>query len=61
MQVNDTFKAVVGHLFLNETLNMFGVLGCVLAVAGAATMVLTVPEEREYASVLEVWSLIWQP
>lgn len=54
-------RVIFAHLFANERLNMFGALGCILAVAGSMTMTLSVPEERSFNSVLEVWQLAIQP
>jgi len=49
------------HLFTSDNLNVFGALGCLLAISGLSTMVLTVPEEQSVASVLEVWELAKKP
>lgn len=46
---------------LNEKLNMFGMLGCLLCINGAVTIVLHSPPERPLESVLQVWGLMKQP
>ena len=54
-------SAVLAHSHLNERLNAFGVAGCVLSVVGSSTIVLHAPEEREVASIREMWALAAQP
>jgi hypothetical protein len=46
---------------LNERLNLFGILGCVLCITGSLTIVLHAPPERPVGSVVEVWQLAMQP
>lgn len=54
-------SAILAHLMLNERLNIFGVLGCVLCISGSVTIVLHAPEEREIVSLLQVWTMAMQP
>uniref|UniRef100_A0A7S0WPU4 Probable magnesium transporter n=1 Tax=Chlamydomonas leiostraca TaxID=1034604 RepID=A0A7S0WPU4_9CHLO len=54
-------SAVLAHALLNERLNLFGMLGCVLCITGSCTIVLHAPPEREVHSVLEIWQLAMQP
>ncbi|KAK9825582.1 hypothetical protein WJX74_007480 [Apatococcus lobatus] len=54
-------SAILAHYWLNEKLNIFGILGCVLCIVGSITIVLHAPEEREITSLLEVWQLAMQP
>ena len=54
-------SAVLAHLMLNEKLNVFGILGCVLCIVGSMTIVLHAPEEREIVSLLQVWNMALQP
>jgi magnesium transporter len=54
-------SAVLAHFLLNERLNVFGLVGCVLCVTGSLAIVLHAPEERPISSVLEVWALAMQP
>ncbi|KAG1674917.1 hypothetical protein FOA52_014710 [Chlamydomonas sp. UWO 241] len=54
-------SAVLAHYLLSERLNVFGILGCVLCVTGATTIVLSAPPERPLGSVVEVWELAMQP
>ncbi|KAK9867792.1 hypothetical protein WJX84_007712 [Apatococcus fuscideae] len=54
-------SAILAHYWLNEKLNVFGILGCVLCIVGSMTIVLHAPEEREITSLLEVWQLALQP
>lgn len=46
---------------LNEKLNVFGMLGCLMCIVGSVTIVLHSPEERVLHSVKEVWDLAAQP
>lgn len=46
---------------LNEKLNVFGMLGCLMCIVGSVTIVLHSPEERALHSVKEVWHLAAQP
>jgi hypothetical protein len=54
-------SAVLAHMMLNEKLNIFGILGCVLCIVGSMTIVLHAPEEREIVSLLQVWNMALQP
>lgn len=54
-------SAILAHWILNEKLNLFGMLGCLLCIVGSMTIVLHAPPEREIHSVLEVWALAMQP
>lgn len=54
-------SAILAHIMLNEKLNVFGMLGCLLCIVGSVTIVLHSPEERVLHSVKEVWHLAAQP
>lgn len=54
-------SAVLAHIMLNERLNLFGILGCVLCVTGSISIVLHAPPERQFNSVTEVFQLALQP
>lgn len=54
-------SAILAHLLLDEKLNAFGLLGCVLCIAGSLTIVLHAPPERQLDSVLQLWRLAMQP
>ena len=54
-------SAVLAHYLLNEKLNLFGLLGGMLCVAGSLTIVLHAPEERPITSLTQVWQLALQP
>lgn len=54
-------SAVLAHHLLAEKLNAFGVVGCLLCIAGSLAIVLHAPEERPITSVLQVWALALQP
>jgi len=54
-------SAVLAQFILNEKLNMFGMLGCLLCITGSLTIVLHAPPERHLGSVVEVWQLAMQP
>lgn len=54
-------SAVLAHYLLAEKLNAFGVVGCLLCIAGSLAIVLHAPEERPITSVLQVWALALQP
>ena len=54
-------SAVLAHWLLNERLNVFCVLGCVLCIVGSVTIVLHAPEEQPITSLLQVWRLAQQP
>ncbi|KAI7843812.1 hypothetical protein COHA_002710 [Chlorella ohadii] len=54
-------SAVLAHHLLAEKLNAFGVVGCLLCIAGSLAIVLHAPEERPITSVLQVWALAMQP
>ena len=51
----------MAHWLLNEKLNVFGVLGCVLCITGSLAIVLHAPEERPLASVIQIWHLALEP
>ena len=55
------YSAVLAHYLLNEKLNLFGLLGGMLCVAGSLTIVLHAPEEQPITSLLQVWQLALQP
>ena len=46
---------------LNERLNLFGIVGCILCIVGSVTIVLHAPQERQVHSLLEVWFLAQKP
>eukprot|EP00898_Chlorokybus_atmophyticus_P005787 jgi/Chlat1/6209/Chrsp44S05803 len=50
-------SAVLAHFLLGEKLHGLGVLGCVLCVVGAVTIIIHAPVERTPSSVLEVWAM----
>lgn len=54
-------SAVLAHYLLAEKLNAFGVVGCLLCIAGSLGIVLHAPQERPITSVLQVWHLAMQP
>ena len=54
-------SAVLAHFMLNERLNGFGVIGCLLCVTGSMAIVLHAPEERQFESIPEIWALAMQP
>jgi magnesium transporter len=54
-------SAILAHHLLNERLNIFGLVGCVLCVTGSLAIVLHAPEERPLESVLQIWGLAMQP
>ena len=54
-------SAILAHLMLNERLNIFGVLGCILCISGSVTIVLHAPGEREIVSLLQVWTMAMRP
>lgn len=54
-------SAVLAHIVLQERLNMFGSLGCLLCITGSLTIVLHAPPERQLDSVVEVFQLAIQP
>ncbi|KAL4457984.1 hypothetical protein ABPG75_012849 [Micractinium tetrahymenae] len=54
-------SAVLAHYLLAEKLNAFGVVGCLLCMAGSLAIVLHAPQERPISSVLQVWGLAMQP
>lgn len=55
------YSAALAHVILQERLNVFGILGCVLCIVGSTTIVLHAPQEREIVSVKEVWNLATEP
>ena len=54
-------SAILAHVLLNERLNVFGIVGCILCVTGSLAIVLHAPEEAPITSVLQVWDLALQP
>jgi len=52
---------VLAHYLLQEKLNVFGVLGCVLCIVGSMVIVLHAPEERQMGSVIEIWTYVMRP
>eukprot|EP00237_Pycnococcus_provasolii_P001688 CAMPEP_0119191958 /NCGR_PEP_ID=MMETSP1316-20130426/2597_1 /TAXON_ID=41880 /ORGANISM="Pycnococcus provasolii, Strain RCC2336" /LENGTH=363 /DNA_ID=CAMNT_0007187061 /DNA_START=239 /DNA_END=1330 /DNA_ORIENTATION=- len=54
-------SAILAHIFLNEKLNMFGVLGCALCIVGSVVLVANAPDEGTIESVAQVWRLAMQP
>ena len=54
-------SAVLAHYLLQEKLNVFGVLGCVLCIVGSIVIVLHAPEERQVSSAMEVWVYAMRP
>ena len=56
-----TCSAVLAHVLLNERLNMFGVMGCILCITGTLSIVLHAPSEKSIDSVVALWSLALQP
>ncbi|KZV48458.1 hypothetical protein F511_18264 [Dorcoceras hygrometricum] len=55
------FSAVLAHFILDESLHMFGVVGCVLCLVGSVTIVLHAPLEKDFESVMQVWHLATEP
>ena len=53
--------AVLSHFLLDERLNLFGWLGCVLCVLGSLQIVLHAPEERAVSGVAELRALASKP
>ena len=54
-------SAILAHLMLQERLNTFGVLGCMLCIVGSLVIVLHAPLERQVSSVIEIWTLATRP
>ena len=54
-------SAILAHRFLNEKLNIFGMVGCLQCIAGSVAITLHAPEEREISNVNEVVALALQP
>ena len=54
-------SAILAHRYLNEKLNMFGMVGCAQCIAGSVTITLHAPEERDIAGVNEMVVLAMQP
>lgn len=54
-------SAVLAHFLLDETLHIFGILGCVLCMVGSTTIVLHAPIEKNIESVKDVWDLATEP
>ena len=55
------FSAVLAHRYLNEKLNVFGIVGCIQCVVGSITITLHAPDERALGSVNELFLLATQP
>ncbi|PIN14462.1 hypothetical protein CDL12_12907 [Handroanthus impetiginosus] len=55
------FSAVLAHFILDESLHIFGVVGCILCLVGSVTIVLHAPLERDIESVKQVWQLATEP
>jgi len=53
--------AVLAHFLLDERLNPFGWLGCVLCVLGSLQIVLHAPEEQAVSGVAELRALAGKP
>lgn len=53
--------AVLAHVLLQERLNVFGIVGCILCVTGTLSIILHAPEEAPISSVVEVSMLAQQP
>lgn len=54
-------SAILAHHFLQERLNVFGMVGCAQCIAGSVAITLNAPEEREIFSVNEVAALALKP
>jgi len=54
-------SAVLAHHLLQERLNIFGALGCLLCITGSLVIVLHAPEERPLFSVAQIWTLAMRP
>lgn len=54
-------SAVLAHHVLNERLNRFGWLGCLLCIVGSVTIALNAPEERRVSGVAELAALASRP
>ncbi|KAL6776954.1 hypothetical protein ACKKBF_B19605 [Auxenochlorella protothecoides x Auxenochlorella symbiontica] len=54
-------SAVLAHFLLNERLNGFGAMGCILCVTGSLAIILHAPEEQVFESIPQVWALVVQP
>lgn len=52
---------MLAHFILDESLHMFGVVGCILCLVGSITIVLHAPLERDIESVKQVWHLATEP
>ena len=52
---------MLAHHVLNERLNRFGWLGCLLCIVGSVTIVLNAPEERRVSGVAELAALASRP
>ncbi len=53
------YSAILAALFLNEHLNMDGILGCILCIIGSIVIILHAPEEVpiESSEVLLAYAL----
>lgn len=54
-------SAILAHLCLDEKLNTFGIVGCMLCIVGSTTIVLHAPPERPIGSIGEMFALAEQP
>lgn len=54
-------SAVLAHIILQEKLNIFGILGCILCIVGSTIIVLHAPQEQAINSVKQVWDLFTEP
>ena len=54
-------SAILAHVLLQERLNIFGIIGCILCVTGTLSIILHAPEETPISSVVQVSVLALQP
>ena len=54
-------SAILAHHYLQERLNVFGMVGCALCIAGSVSITLHAPEESEISGVNEMAALAMQP
>ncbi|XP_051127591.1 probable magnesium transporter NIPA1 [Andrographis paniculata] len=55
------FSAVLAHFVLNESLHMFGIVGCAQCLVGSLTILLNAPKEGDIESVKQVWHYALAP
>lgn len=55
------YSAILAQVVLDERLNILGVTGIIQSIAGTIIVVLHVPEERKLSTIMEAWSLVFQP